>query len=188
MNQLVLRRIIVALAIVLSISLIIGWVITYEGLCFCEIGRLVQLRPMGVRGLDRVHSILAHTNSLLVKASALELISAIGDESSIPVLIREFGYRRRWWMRWDYEEEHHADGWRSIAATGVRGFGHEAESYLRLALSSPDEWVRYWSLVTLTELEGFDDWGLVREFAKNDTSEVVRSRAEDELRRQFPEQ
>jgi hypothetical protein len=51
-------------------------------------------------------------------------------------------------------------------------------------LSDPDEWVRYRSLVTLAELPGSDDWGLVRGLANSDRSETVRSRAEDLLTEQ----
>ena len=87
-------------------------------------------------------------------------------------------------MRWHYQEEQGADGWRSTAAVAERRFGTAADSYRQSSLSDPDEWVRYRSLVTLAELPGSDDWGLVRGLANSDRSETVRSRAEDLLTEQ----
>lgn len=181
MNKMAARKVLLLILVALLIPAAIALAISYEGPTCFQSGRLARLEPLGVRGLGQAHAILRSADSLLVKAEAMGIIERIGDESSIPALIREFGYRGRWWMRWHYQEEQGADGWRSIAAGAVRGFGTVADSYLRSSLSDPDEWVRYWSLVTLTELPGFDDWDLVQELANSDRSATVRCRAEDIL-------
>lgn len=187
MAKLTLRIVATTLATILALFVALGWAVSYEGPYLRETGRLARLEGLGIRGLEDVHAIMRRTHSLPVKAHALGIILEFDDESSIPILIHEFGYRGRWWMRWDYEEEQDADGWRSIAAGGVLGFGRRAEDQLRSALSDSDEWVRYWALVTLARLDGFEDWELVRELAYSDKSENMRSRAQDELRRRFPE-
>lgn len=181
MNKAAARRALLLILVALLVPVAIALAISYEGPTCFQSGRLARLEPLGVRGLGQAHAILRNANSLLVKAEALGIIEHIGDESSIPELIREFGYRGRWWMRWHYQEEQGADGWRSIAAGAVRGFGPVADSYLRSSLSDSDEWVRYWSLVTLTELPSFDDWDLVQELADSDRSATVRSRADNIL-------
>lgn len=157
--------------------------VVYEQSIDCQIGRLVGLDTLGVMGLPPAHRMLERTHALPVKEYALGIIGRIEDVSSIPVLIRQFGYRGRWWVRcWNYNEELAADSWRSTVAGAVRRFGPAAESCLRSSLSDPDEWVRYWSLVTLVELEGFEDWEMVRRLAGADQSDVVRAQARQILK------
>lgn len=175
-----LHTALIALVIVLATTCLS---VVYEQSIDCQIGRLVGLDTLGVMGLPSAHRMLERTYSLPVKEYALGIIEGIGDVSSIPMLIRQFGYRGRWWVRcWNYNEELAADSWRSTVAGAVRRFGPGAESYLRSSLSDPDKWVRYWSLVTLVELEGFEDWEMVRQLAGADQSDVVRAQARQILK------
>lgn len=175
-----LRTVLAALVVILAL-MCLG--VAYEQSIDCQIGRLVGLDTLGAMGLPSAHRMLERTYGLPVKEYALGIIEGIGDVSSIPVLIRQFGYRGRWWVRcWNYNEELAADSWRNTAAGAVKRFGPAAESYLRSSLSDPDKWVRYWSLVTLAELEGFEDWEMVRQLAAADQSDVVRAQARQILK------
>lgn len=50
--------------------------------------------------LGEIHNILKDSYSIKAKRVAVSVIKDIGKEDSIPVLINEFEYKGRWWVRW----------------------------------------------------------------------------------------
>lgn len=148
------------------------------------IGRLAACRAWAKQELPQVHSILENTHAIPVKEYALEIITEVGDVSSIPGVIREFGYDGRWWIRWYSQEERFVvDRWKKTVSDALIAFGGNAEEHLRAALTDSDEWVRYWALATLVQVEGFDDCELIRGLADSDSSNVVRAEARQALQR-----
>ena len=176
----------VLLAIFLSVFMFFGIGPFYEGFSVIDKAKISSLRSSKSSGLEQLHKILRSSRSLSAKMMAISVIVDIRDESSIPVLIYEFSYKGRWWVRfWDYEEDYAVDAYRSFVSQELKKYGKKIIIPLKELMGQDDELLRFWAVTSLAGV--YNNKEFFEDVAVNDKGSSVRSQALHILQHRFSE-
>ncbi|MFW6243110.1 MAG: HEAT repeat domain-containing protein [bacterium] len=170
----------VVISLILIYVLYFGFLPYFEGFPSKEISKILKLKSLDEKGVTEIHKILKNSYSLKVKEYAVYALKEIGDPSSIKILIDEFEYEGRWWVRWwDYEERYDVDAYHSTVARNLADIIEKTNkvNILYKELKNEDEDMRYWMLYTLSFIEEEIDLTIIENIVKNDPSEKVKKLA-----------
>ncbi len=158
----------------------------FEGFSVIDKAKISSLRSSNSSGLEQLHKILRSSRSLSAKMMAISVIVDIHDEGSIPVLIDEFSYKGRWWVRfWDYEEDYAVDAYRSFVSQELKKYGEKIIIPLKELMRQDDELLRFWAVTSLAGVYNNKDF--FEDVSITDTGPSVRSQALYILQHRFPE-